>query len=212
MLLLHLALYIPFLPALLGVFKWKSLSQAQCWFVWMLCAILVISISGELWQKYSEHNNLPFFHVYILIEYFFLLQIFKLLLGKSLNITLWYSLRIGFLVLWILNVSINNGWWGFPDYIHALEALIVLSLVVMWLAKTLREKVVSNPEKTFEFWFCSGLLVFFSGNFLLFFFSTFLLSIEMAAYDAIWKVHCILIIILYVLYTVALLWIKKIIK
>ncbi|MBL4604829.1 MAG: hypothetical protein JKY02_03955 [Flavobacteriaceae bacterium] len=120
--------------------------------------------------------------------------------------------NLGFLLIWIVNAFIGEGLWGFPDYIHALEAVVVLFLVLRWFLKMLQEKTISNPEKTFEFWICAGLLVFFSGNFLLFIFSKSLLTIEMASYDAIWKVHCILIILLYLIYMVALLWVKKTIK
>lgn len=113
------------------------------------------------------------------------------------------------MIIWIVNVLIGEGWWGYPDYIHALEAVLILVIVLWWLLKMLKEKIISQPERTFEFWLCAGLLVFFSGNFLLFVFSNFLLTTDTEVYMAIWKVHSALIISLYLIYTIALLWVKR---
>lgn len=210
--LVYVALLVPIVPALLAILKWSSLSTVHRLFALMLWMIVVVSFSGEIWNKITVKSNIPFFHVYILLEYLLLVQIFKHLFAKHIKQLLWNILSIGFLLLWLGNVLFGEGFWGFPDYIHALEALVVLVLVFKWFAHMLKQKVILHPERTFEFWFCAGLLIFFSGNFLLFLFSEFLLTIEQSAYDVIWKFHCILIILLYILYSVALLWVKKPIK
>ena len=188
------------------------MNRPQRWFTIMLWAIVIISLSGEAWQILTVKNNLPFFHTYILIEYLLLIQVFKNIFRESVKKRIWWLLSLGFVLIWVFNVTIGEGWWVFPDYIHILEAIIILIFISIWFLKMLREKEISNPEQTFEFWMCTGLLVFFSGNFLLFVFTNFLLKTDMAVYEAIWKVHCILIILLYILYTVALLWVKKTIK
>ena len=205
----NIGLYIPLLPAILAATKWHTLNKPQRLFTILLWLIIVISFSGELWVHTVGKTNLAFYHVYILVEYLLLLTIFKALLNHSMNDNVWKVLAVGFTVIWIGNFSINRGWSTLPDYIHALEAVIILSLVAFWFIKMLKEKITLNPEKTFEFWMCSGLLLFFSGNFLLFLFSEFLMTIEMAAYEAIWKVHITLNIILYIMYSIAILWIKK---
>lgn len=210
--LIYTALLIPLVPTLLTSFKWKLLNDAQRWFAYLLWSIVVISLSGEAWLKNTGQSNLPFFHVYILFEYLLILQIFRHLFKDHVKKITWLILASGFLFIWLFNVFLGEGIWGFPDYIHALEAVIILALVFKWFANMLKEKIILNPEKTFEFWFCAGLLLFFSGNFLLFIFSEFLLSIEQSAYDVIWKIHCILIILLYLIYSIALLWVKKTVK
>lgn len=118
-------------------------------------------------------------------------------------------LSIGFIVVWLINVITGEGWLGFPSYIHALEAIIILILVVRWFLKMLHEKTIARPAKAFEFWFCAGLLTYFTGNFLLFLFPKFIINAGKEVFIAIWKMNCILIIILYSAYTVAFLWVKK---
>jgi len=205
----YIAFLIPLLPALLATFLWRYLSTTQRWFAIMLWVIILISFSGRAWTLSTQEANTPFFHVYILAEYIMLLQIFRNMFGHVFRKRLWLILTSSFMIIWIVNVLIGEGWWGYPDYIHALEAVLILVIVLWWLLKMLKEKIISQPERTFEFWLCAGLLVFFSGNFLLFVFSNFLLTTDTEVYMAIWKVHSALIISLYLIYTIALLWVKR---
>lgn len=192
--------------------KWRLLNKSQRWFTVMLWFIIVISLSGELWVHTLGKSNMLFYHIYILIEYLFLLNIFRLFFNEYLSTKTWQILAIGFTLIWIGNISIDKGWSAFPDYIHTLEAIIILVLVTLWFHKMLKEKTILNPEKTFEFWICTGLLFFFSGNFLLFVFSNFLMTIDMTSYEPIWKIHIVLNLMLYSMYSIAILWVKKTIR
>ncbi len=207
--LIDIALYIPLLPALLTLVRWNRLQRVHKWFAALIWYIVIISISGEVWHKMTGKNNMPFFHLYILIEYLMMIQIFRILFGGSMRHIVWNFLMGVFLIIWLINVFAGEGWWGFPDYIHALEAIIILSILIKWFMKMFRERKIQHPEKTFEFWFCAGLLIFFSGNLLLFMFPKFLIDAGNEVFDAIWKVNCLLIILLYLMYTVALLWVRK---
>ena len=208
--LVELAFYIPLLPAVLATIKWRSLDVHHRWFAILLWAIVAISFTSRIYTSSTEQsNNMPFFHVYILVEYLLLLQVFKLMFGHRIKIPVWHILMILFFVIWLLNVITGEGWWGFPDYIHALEAVIIVTLVIKWFLTMLKEKKVSNPEKTFGFWICFGLLIAFTGNFLMFLFPKFLINAGREVFAAIWKVNAVLIIIQYLSYTIALLWVKK---
>ena len=178
----------------------------------MLWTIVGISLAAELWVRTCGDSNIPFYHLYILVEYLFLLKIFQILLTHYVKNSVWKNLNFGFIVIWIFNVLLYQGWHAYPDYIHALEAFIILVLVLTWFTKMLKEKVVKNPEKTFEFWMCSGQMLFFSGNFLLFLFSNFLLSADDPVYMAVWIIHLILNLMLYSIYTIAIIWVKRTIK
>lgn len=184
----------------------------QRWFAVLLWFIIIVSFSGRLWTIQTQESNLPFFYIYILIEYLILLQIFRILFQRRIKDSIHLFLTIGFLCIWLINVCTGKGWWTFPDYIHALEAIIIIVLAILWFIKMLKEKTISQPYKTFEFWLCAGLLVFFSGNFLLFVFPKFILNAGNEVFLAIWKVNNILNILLYSIYTIALLWVKKTIK
>ncbi len=210
--LVNTALLIPLLPAIVAGFKWKWMDNPQRYFSVMLWCIVLISFSGEAWVRTTGESNLPFFHVYILVEYLLLMQVFRLLFAGAVGKRFWAVLAIGFAVVWVINILAGEGWWGFPDYIRALEAIIILVVVSLWFRKMLREKKVLQPERTFPFWMFAGLLLFFSGNFLLFIFPKFLINTGKEVFEAIWIVNAILNILLYTLYTIALLWVRRTVK
>ena len=209
--LVYTALFIPLLPAMIAVFKWKDLNHYQKWFGMMLWFIVVISFSSRLWTMYTGGNNLPLYYLYILGECLLLLHIFKIMFSNPGN-HWWRMAMIGFTIIWMVDICTGKGWWVFPDYIRTLEASIVIVIVVAWFLKMLREKKILQPAKTFEFWMSAGLLIFFSGNFLLFAFPRVMLDAGKEVFEAIWIVHAILNIILYLMYSIALLWIKKIVR
>jgi hypothetical protein len=210
--IVELAFYIPLLPAALAVFKWRSMHIHQRWFAILLWAIVAISFSSRIYTEMTNQNNMPFFHCYILVEYLLLLLVFRHMFNRSIKDLVWWILAGGFSIVWLVNIFAGEGWWGFPDYIHALEAGVVLVIISIWFRKMLKEKIISKPEHTFEFWICAGLLIFFSGNLLLFIFPKFLLNARKEVFAAVWVMSSILIIILYTFYTIALLWVKKTVK
>lgn len=203
---------MPILPALLSLVKWKQLNESQRWFCGLLWFIIVVSFTGRWWALVVMKNNLPFFYIYILGEFLFFLQIFRLWFGQSIKDRVWIRLGVLFSIVWTINVFTGEGWWAFPDYIRALESILLITIVIIWFQKMLREKVILHPYKTFEFWISAGLLIFLSGNFLLFVFSKLILNAGKEVFLAIWKVNAILNILLYGMYTIALVWVKRTIK
>ncbi len=188
----------------MALWYWRRLGSAEQWFGVMLWAIAAISVSGRLWTLSGHTNNLPFFHLYILVEGSFLLFLFRQLLGTSLHPWLWKTMIFGFVAFWLFNGIWGEGWLGYPAAVHALEALLVLSVAVSWFAKVLREKEVRNIQQTFAFWLCTGLLVFFSTNLLIFLFSTFIVAQSSIVFKTLWGLHAVLAILLYLIYSFAL--------
>lgn len=210
--LFYIALCIPILPSIVAIVKWSQLNLHQRWFAMLLWLIIVISAAGHIWTSVGYGNNLPFYYIYILVEFLFFIQIFKLIFNEPKLHRKWQILGLSFLIIWIINVSYGEGWWVFPDKIRALEAVFLLLIVILWFLKMLREKIILFPYRTFEFWMCAGILIFFSGNFLLFVFSNYVLNTELELFKAIWKVNAISNILLYLMYTIALLWVEKVVK
>ena len=210
--LAYTALFITLLPAILSIVKWSSLNASQRWFAVMLWFFVVVSFAGRIWTIITHGSNLPFFYIYIIGEYLMLLQVFRLMFDKKIKDSTWLNLAIIFTFLWLINVSTGNGWWEFPDYIRAVEIVIIVTIIIYWFLEMLKDKIILHPYKTFEFWFCSGLFIYLCGNFLLFVFPKVILNSGKEVFLAIWKVNVILNILLYLMYTVALLWVKRKVK
>ncbi|MEO0473084.1 MAG: hypothetical protein AAF206_25945, partial [Bacteroidota bacterium] len=61
--------------------------------------------------------------------------------------------------------------------------------------------------ETFMFWFGTAILLYFSGNLLLFLYSSLVASLDVETNYQIWGIHAVLNILLYSMYTIAL-WSK----
>jgi hypothetical protein len=205
----EIATYIPLVPAVLALVRWKSLNLGQRWFGILLWIIAICSIAASILATVWQVNNMPIFHSYILIEFLLLLVVFSSLLETPFRSKLWLSMAATFALLWILNIAFGDGWLGYPTYIHVFEGLVLMGLALRWFAKILSEKRVQRPVQTFAFWMCTGILIYFSGNLLLFMFSNFIVEQSKAVFTAIWGVHAILVILLYLTYSVAILWAKN---
>ncbi len=161
------------------------------------------------WMKLGNTSTAPFFHGYLLFECLMMLRLFGLLLGKSIA-SRW--LRVAgatFALAWFTNLAVGDGLMALPTWIRPLEAILLVSLAVRYFLKIMSEGVVRNPAKTFGFWVSTGVLIFFSGNMLLFVFSKTVSDLSGRAYLAIWEVHAALAILLYLIYTLAIVWARK---
>lgn len=193
----------------MAFFIWKRLGKTEKTFAVLLSIIIAISFAGRLWNMFVMKNNLPFFHLYILIEALLLIHIFIQLYESHWRKLKWLVLAGSFLIAWMLNITAISSMWIYPDYMLGLESVLILSLVLGWFRKMLREKKIRKPSRTFAFWMSSGLLIYFSGNFLLFVFSNFINDQEHSVFVAVWMVNTILVILLYLMYTTGFLCIPK---
>ncbi len=152
---------------------------------------------------------MPFFHLYILVEGVVLMRVFASFLSPFISKKAIYASAAAFIVIWTINVLLYDGFKGYPTYILVVKGVILIILAVSWFVKVQREKKVQHPEKLFAFWLSTGVLLFFSGNMLLFIFSNFIFTQERHVFIALWGTHAILVILLYLIYTIAFIWARK---
>jgi len=93
--------------------------------------------------------------------------------------------------------------------VRALEGMLLMVFSVHWFLKILKEKQVRYPAQTFAFWMCTGILIYYAGNLVLFLFSSFVMQQKAVLFKAIWEVHAILVIFLYLTYTVGFLCVNR---
>lgn len=206
----HIACFAPLVPLLVGLLQpGANMKPHHKWFLVLMAFISLFSITGWVFAYLLIKNNLPFFHIYILIEFLFLWRIFFKILEWNIRSPLSIVISGSFVSFWVINVIWIDGLTTYPTIIHGVEAILLLILAISFFMKLLREKKVARPARTFSFWLSTGVIMFFSSNFLLFVFSGLIANIQREAFMAIWNVHAILTILLYLLYTLAFLWIPK---
>lgn len=202
--------YIILLPFILGIirkqFKWEE--RKYLLFAIFLGVIAEVSlvVAIDLWR-----NNMPIVHFYTVFEFLLLSTVFYLGNPKVFSKKLYLITISIFTFLAIINTFFFQSIWVWNSNIRTLEGIILIFLSLRYFFILLKQLIVAKPEKTFMFWFSIAILVYFSGNLLLFIYSNQIttLGIESkeseALADQIIVINYILNILLYILYTVAFL-------
>ena len=199
---------IPLIPALVGARNWKYCNTEVKVFIVLTWFILINGIAAYAVEKLIG-SNMPLFHLYILVETVVLIHVYKKLLHPFIHTRVHNTLSIAFILLWLFNIILGDGINGYPAYMLPVMAVLLIVLSICWFVKVQREKRVQHPEKLFAFWLSTGVLIYFSGNMLQFTFSNYIFVQRKYVFVAIWDVHAILVILLYLIYTIALIWARK---
>lgn len=190
-----------FVPFLTGIAVWKRLTFDQrVLVVWCAFVILFSLLSEYISRRYG--NNLPLYHLYTFIEFFFLSYLFRRLL-KRLPLPAW-------LIPTLLFVGV--GLWGvfeelfaFPDRLRSVESVILIGYALLFFNRALRSLDVARIERTFMFWVSVAVLLCFTGTLLLYIFSNYIAAASNRVYFTVWTIHTLFNILLYLLYSIALL-------
>ena len=119
---------------------------------------------------------------------------------------------------WLPVVIVLFSLWGLLSYLRPatlyeyntaqrfVESLLVLSLVVLYFYKVIRDLVIVHLEREPMLWVSIGLLIYFAGNLFIFISSNYVVQRSFELSNQLWAVHAVFYIILNLLYTLAL-WI-----
>lgn len=77
-------------------------------------------------------------------------------------------------------------------------------LALLFFRRALKLQQALHIERTPMFWFNAGHLIYFAGNLSVFAFSNFILEISNQLHEAVWGIHSVLLILLYISYSIAL--------
>lgn len=175
----------------------------------LLISALVGFISYHLYIR--NENNMPLSHLYTVIEYSLWSavyhQIFQSVTTKKIILSL-----IGFFAIFaILNALLWQSIYIHNSYSRSLEGILLVSFSLSWLYKAFGEKHIPRLEKEAFFWINAAVLVYFSGAFLLFIFSDFILASSKRNSIEAWTLHAIFLIFHYLLIGIGI-WMKTDIK
>ncbi|MFK7921203.1 MAG: hypothetical protein AB8H47_04565 [Bacteroidia bacterium] len=199
--------YSALLPLTIFFIRSKSLLTSQKWLAGPIIWAAMSELIGYCTAYYLE-TNLPFYHLYVAIEFSLLVVVFYNaypgLISKKYLI---YSIPL-FCISAVLNVLLFQPLTDFASHTRTLESCILLFLSIRYFFLVLKELKVKNIERTFAFWFSTAILVYFSSNLLLFIYSNVIMVEEHSTFMEVWAMHSLLNILLYLFYAIAL-WQKE---
>jgi hypothetical protein len=191
-------------PFLIGVIRKKYLQkETLVIFYFILNGILFETISRTL-VIFNIKNNLPFFHIYTVIEFFIISWFYWLVFKDYFSKLLIPIVFFTFFIFSLIDSFVFHNVFTFNSYAKSLECIIIVVLSVLYLYKTFNEFQEKDPSDTPVFWINAGLLFYFSGCLFLFTFSNYMLTQGKAMAIVTWALHAFFMILMYSLIAIGL--------
>lgn len=202
-----LAQYSVFLPFLLSLIRWRSLSGLKKLLFVLLCSgVLVTFFTVYLWRTGS--NNLFLLHFYTPVECIIWLLMYAQLfesrkMKRFIRATIYF-----FLLFSVLNTIYWQPLETFNANSRSLESAILVVFSLLYYFKLFKEKKVDRLELYDSFWLNGAVLIYFSGSFLLFGFSNLLLQSDTYRIKEVWIVHAFFVLVYYAMISIGI-WTKS---
>ncbi len=208
----QLIVLFTYLPVLVAA--WMALRRYRgadhpvkllCWLIFF--ALLIESISRIFW--FFKVSNLFLWPIYITVEFGLLMWIYSLVLDRKWLITLRGWMLAAFTGIVLVRELGQPGQSVWIDNAgRSIESVVVIFMALAYFYKVFQELKVQNLLLEPFFWVSAGLLLFFSGNFLIFIFMNFILLYSKNLNDQIWVIHALMNYMLYITYAIAL-WVGR---
>lgn len=199
------------LPLFIALFRWRFLTpQAKYLALYILVSVLINCVA-ILFAKWLHKNNMPLVHLLTATDVVILLFYYKTLFNHQNKLQLYLSLCALFIIFCIINAIFFQSIYTFSSYTRSVEALICMLFALNYFARLASDsgtqvKIINQPD----FYFNTGIFLYFSGAFMLFIFSNFIIkSLTKANFLIIWDIHNGLLMLMYLLFCIGFLICKK---
>jgi hypothetical protein len=187
------------LPVIVALYCYRYLPAEGRMLLWYLLAEMVILATSSTLAYYKQPNT-ALYHFATIIETELLLLFFSIIFRKK-KIARYIQWMIGlFPLLALLNTWLVQPLSSFNSYPITLQfALVLLLCFAYWLQPVeLNSTWTEQPLN----WIISGMLLYFSGSFILFAFSDYIIRhFSKQTSMLIWNIHAVLAILMYILMT-----------
>lgn len=166
-----------------GILRWLS--------VYVLISLLsecigiAVNLTGEV------INTLPLLHLYTIIEFSVLLYVFhRLPSGFPASVYAWivsaFTLAAIASAVWLQSI------YDYNTLMRATEAIVLLFFALRYFLRMWKNMDEEDLRGSFSLWFTAGVLLYFSGNLIVFVSSNLLLSSYREVNVVVWNFHAVL--------------------
>lgn len=195
-------------PIVIGSLKIKTLpfNLKIIWFYLLITA--VISTSATIIGRIFHSNNMPLLHLFTLIEGVMFIWFYKCLSQSNKKNKWFIFLQTGFVIICILNALFFQSIYAYSSYTRYVESIICMLFALNFFANIAASD--TKPLKLPAFYFNTGIFLYFSGSFILFIFSNFILQ-KLSASDMLifWSSHSTLVLLMYIFFSTGFILCKK---
>jgi VanZ family protein len=190
------------LPIFIGIYRYRSLPVYAKFVLLYLVVSGVINNTATVMAKVYHANNLPLTHLLAVMEFLIFALFYGRLLYKEKPALTFQLLPLFFFIACVANTLFFQNIFTFNSYSRSLGALIIMLLAINYFAKIAATQPEQNVTAMPSFWFNTAIFLYYSGGFMLFIFSNFMLRESRSNFDLIWNIHAALVLLMYILFTI----------
>lgn len=191
------------LAGIIGLFRFRHLPLNLRVLTGLLWFVIPMNLAGFYFLLHQQ-NNLFLMPVYAVVELLLLALIYRLTLQSAAFMRAMPWLVGGFVAYVLFDSLAAPTLKAFRPGQQVIQGLLVLLFVGLYFRKLMNELKVQHLKREPLFWVSAGLFVYFTGYLLIALSSNALLAYSKSLNLAIWAVHSVLFIVLYICYCVAL--------
>lgn len=207
-----MSVFVPYsilLPVIIGAVQFKKLTESAKVIWYYLLVSGIISFLAYFVGRVMHLNNLWLIHIYTALEVVLFCWFYKKILQVPPKANLFWIMPVAFVFLCIFNALFFQSIYTYSSYTRSVEAIICIIFALNYFARLAtvdtHKKTVTMPE----FYFNSGIFLYFSGAFMLFVFSNFIINASTHIYNVLWVIHAALVLCMYLFFSAGLFLCKR---
>jgi hypothetical protein len=191
------------IAGLIGLVRYRRLNGAMRYL--LLLTLLALGVTAvATWLQRQHRPNLFLFPIDTAIEFTLLALIYRHTLSELAVSRFIPAMVAVFLLGTALTYRPRLDTVEFSPVQHFIEGVVVLAFVLLYFRREITRRVVTRRlELDPMFWVSTGLLLYFSGNLLIFLTSNLVLKYSVAISRHVWAIHALLYTFLNVFYSIA---------
>ncbi len=197
---------LPSLMALIvGLRNFHRLNKSQKALLALVGFIVSIEIASRV-MWFLKVNNLFLLPFYTVVEFSFLLWVFRTQLHQKKEQRILLFFFLGFLLFSLIYLVFVHDFSLHNNYHRIVESVFLLFLALWYYFRSIKSLKDRFLEYNPMFWIATGILIYFSGTVFIFLLSNYLRNYTDTLRLNVWAIHALFNVILYTLYGIAL-WI-----
>jgi hypothetical protein len=197
------------LPLFFGFYNFRNIEPPAKKILWYLLVAGMVNLFVSVSAKVMHVNNLPLLHIFTAMEFYLLVLFYQQLFFAGQVPLMFRLIPFFFLITCIINAVFFQSIYTYNSYARSLEALGIMLLGVNYYAKIAANAGAGAVTASPYFWFNSGIFLYFSGAFMLFIFSNFIVTVSRQSFSVIWNIHAAFVLLMYLLFTIGFIKCKK---
>jgi hypothetical protein len=188
-----------FVPLVLSLARYRELTKELRY----LTYIIFVSVGCDtisLVLGMNRINSMPFTNLYLLLQFHFLVAIFRLHYGPTRVLNLTYVCAIA---SFLISAVFFDGLWKLSSIFVASSSLVLMTLSLIYFYLLLTRLPTLHIHRTPMLWVSFAVLFYYSGNFFQFLITNYIQGDANTA-RILWILHNLLNILKNILFTIAI--------